>query len=304
MTSNAKTTGRFVFQKDGVDYLKLCVDVTLFFIGPPSTHAEGILDFYTQTLSVIKPDIVQYETGTMSKPRRVKADTFEMLPLWVTDPKAKKDIMRLRLDNSTGPDSAADRGFQFVYFEHFKAGQVRLLLPASFVEKSAGPFSDLARRVAQKLKFSSGLGGYSLNWNRVGELAHEAKKDIYVISQRHPGIDIPDSLGDTRAISQGIKCVNWLTFLDEGYVERLGGAGRLRKELSDEVVLTTLTNGIVIQAGPQPETGDVNLRQTLPLYHNVGKAVAKLRAKDHSAFIPDPKNPERATEKWLARFDS
>ena len=65
----------------------------------------------------------------------------------------------------------------------------------------------------------------------------------------------------------------------------------------------SLTNGVVIQAGPRPETGDVNRRQTLPLYHNVGKAVAKLRVNEHLPFIPDPKD-EQATEKWLARFDS
>lgn len=302
MTSNTKTSESFVFQKTGIDYLKLCVDVTLFFVGAPSSHVEGILDFYDQALSVIKSDIVQYVTGTMSKPKRVKADTFDILPLWVTDPKAKKDIMQLRLDNSTGPDSAADHAFQFVYFEHYKAGAVRLVLSASFADESAR-FADLARRLAKMLKFSFGLGGYSLGWNRVGELAHEAKKDIYVISRRYPGIDIPDIQGDIRAISQGIKCVNWLTLLDDAYVERLGGMDRLRKALDQQVVCDRVTNGVVIQAGPRPEMGDVNRRETLPLYHNVGRAVAKVRAKEHLAFIPDPKDPGQATEKWLARFD-
>src|SRR5215471_4989016 len=294
---------RFVFQKDGVDYLKLCVDVTLYFVGPLSAHSEGIQDFYGQALSVIKRDIVQYETGTMSKPRRIKADTFDMLPLWVTDSKSKQDMMQLRLDNSIGPDSAADRAFQFVYFDYYKTGGVRLVLPAAFVNESATPLASLAQTLPRKLMFSSGLGGYSLNWNKLGEFANDAKKDIYLVSRRYPGVDVPDLAGDIRVISKGPKCVNWLTFLDGSHVERLGGIERLRKELDKEVVSTSVTNGMMIQAGPRPESGDVNRRQMLPLYHNVGRAVAKIRAKDHLPFIPDPRD-EQGTEKWLARFDS
>lgn len=303
MTDETTSKG-LVFQKDGVDYLKLCVDVTLYFIGPLSTHSEGIKDFYDQAMSMIKREIVQYETGTMSKPRRIKADTFDMLPLWVTDSKSKQDMMQLRLDNSTGPDSAADRAFQFVYFDYHKAGAVRLVLPTSFVEESASPLASLAQSLARRLTFCAGLGGYSLNWNKLGELAYEAKNHISVISRRHPGIDVPDLAGDIRVMSKGIKCVNWLTFLDNSRVESLGGTERLTKELDEEVVCTSLANGIVIQAGHRPETGDVNRRQTLPLYQNVGKAVAKVRAQEHLPFIPDPKLPEEATAKWLARFDS
>jgi hypothetical protein len=304
MSSTAKTREGFVFQEDGVDYLNLVVDVTLYFVGPLSAHAEGIQDFYEQALKILKPDIVQYETGSMTKPKRIKADTFDLLPLWVTSPKAKQDMMWLRLDNSTTPDSAADRAFQFIYFEYDNAGAVRLVLPPSFVEQTTKVLADLARRLARKLKFASGLGGYAVNWHKLGELAHLARKDIYVISQRHPGIDIPDLAGDMEVISQGIRGVNWLTFLGKEYVDRLGGIEPLKKKLDEKILCDPVSDGIVIQAGPQPETGDVNRRLTLPLYHKVGKNVAKLRVKQHMPFIPSPKDDEQATHKWLARFDS
>lgn len=303
MASRQKTGEGFVYEQDGVVYLKLCVDVTLYFVGSLSDHAPGILDFYQQALTIIKPEIVQYETGTMSRPKRVKADTFDMLPLWLSDSKAKRDMMQLRLDNSTGPDSAADQAFQFVYFEYDKAGALRLVLPASFVEKGAKPLADLARTLARKLKFSSGLGGYSLNWNHNGDFDSDATGDIAVISQRYRGIDIPDVGSDVGVISQGIKCVNWLTFLGHEYVDRLGGIERLKKALGKEIMCDPVSDGIIIQAGPQPETGDVNRRQTLPLYHSVGKSVAKVRIQQHNAFIPG-KDADQATAKWLARFDS
>lgn len=303
MTSRAKPGEGFVFQKDGEDYLKLCIDFTLYFVGPLSDHAAGIEHFYDLAIKLIKKDLVQYETGTMSKPKPIKADAFDLLPLWISNTKAKQDMMQLRLDNSTTPDSAADRAFQFIYFKFDEAGAVRLVLPVSFAEKSVKPLVDLARSLPLKLSFASGHGGYSLNWNKIGDLAHEAKKDVYAISQRYPGVDIPDLDGDMEVIAQGIKGVNWLTFLGGAYLDRLGGLERLTKTLKGDIECAPLGNGAVVQAGPRPETGDVNRRQTLPLYQEVGKTVAKLRFKEHMAFVPSPRDADQATAKWLARFD-
>jgi hypothetical protein len=300
----ANTSESWVFKKDGEDYLKLCVDVTLYFVGSLSDHADGILDFYEQALTLAKPEVSQYETGTMSKPKPINADTFNILPMWVSNAKSQQDMMQLRLDNSTGPDSAADWAIQFAYFEYDNAGVIRFVLPASFVEGSSEPLATLARRLPRKLKFSSGLGGYSLNWNKIGELAYEAKKDVYIISQRYPGIDIPDLDGDLEVISQGIKCVNWLTFLGSEYVEKLGGIDKLKGSLNHEIVCDRIGNGAVIQAGPRPETGDVNRRLTLPLYQQVGRLVAPLRFQQHMAFIPSLEDADEATLRWLARFDS
>jgi len=98
--------------------------------------------------------------------------------------------------------------------------------------------------------------------------------------------------------------VNWLTFLGAEYMDKLGGIERLKKALDKEIVCDRVSDGIIIQAGPQPETGDVNRRLTLPLYHEVGKSVAKLRAKQHMALIPSEEDADQATSKWLARFDS
>ncbi len=107
------------------------------------------------------------------------------------------------------------------------------------------------------------------------------------------------------AITKGIKCVNWLTFLNQEHCERLGGVARLIKLLGKEITVHPLPNGIMIQAGSAPETGDVNRRQGLPLYHRVGRVLAPLRAKDHAAFFGREGVPnEEATKRWLGRFDA
>lgn len=294
-----------VFRNKGIVYLTLCLDLTLYFVGPASERVDGILEFYEQSLEILKKDIVQYETGTMSRPRPVKSDTFSILPLWLKNPKAMQEMMMMRLDNSITADSAADKAFQFVYFDPFKAGALRLVLPIAFIGRTVSTFVDLAKSLAGKVGFSSGLGGYSLNWNRLGDFAHDAKKEIMVISRRYPGIDIPDLTGDVRVVGNGIKCVNWLTFLSSNYMSRLGGVEGLRSILDSETELRFVQDGLMIQAGPQPEIGDVNRHAALPFYHKVGHALRTLRAKDHFPFVPsESSDANTATQEWLARFDS
>ena len=123
-----------------------------------------------------------------------------------------------------------------------------------------------------------------------------------MLSQRYPGIDIPDLDGDLYVIKNGIKCVNWLTFLNKAYCDRLGGVEGMHKSLGGDIMVHLLANGVIIQAGPRPEIGDVNRRARLPLYRKVGRVLASLRAKDHPPFIPSA--DDDATEKWLGRFDS
>jgi hypothetical protein len=305
MNPTRKTPEQFIFESDGVEYLKLCLDITLYFVGSVFDHVEGILDFYEQSLEIIRKDIVQYETGTMSTPKPVKGDTFSLLPFWLTNPKAKQDILMLRLDNSMAPDDAADRGFVMVAIEDDHAGALRLVLNREFIDESVSPLVEVAKSLARKLSFSSGHCGYSLNWNNNGDLAHAAKGEIAVLSQRYPGIDIPDLDGDLVVIKSGLKCINWLTFLNKEYCERLGGSKKLHESLGKDIALHSLSNGVIIQAGPRPDIGDVNRRSRLPLYKKVGSVVSSLRAKGHPEFIPTVTTyDEEATEKWLARFDS
>ncbi len=306
MSSASEPQPEFVFQEDGVDYLKLCLDVTVYWSGSVYDRAEGILDFYQQSLALLRKDIRQYQTGTMGKPRRLKEDTFEMPPLWLKKPKARQDILWLTLDGATTPDGASDHAFQIRAMVPDEVGLVRLVLPTDFIAASAAPFVELAKNLVRKLDFSFGHGGYAVNWNDLGDLSPNAELRLYPLGRRHPGIDLPDLNGMLFVIPRGIKCVNWLTFLNAAYCEQLGGLEKLQAKLGKDVTLHELPKGVMIQAGERPEVGDVNRRRRLPLYRKVGKALAPLRAEDypgflkHGGLVPD----DGATEAWLGRFDS
>jgi len=304
MSSASEPQSEFVFQKDGVDYLKLCLEVTVYWAGSIYDRVDGILDFYEQSLGLLKKDLRQYLT--MGVPRRIKKDTFEILPLWLTKPKARHDIITITLDGATTRDGASDRAFILRAIEPNKVGLLRLVLPVDFIVASATPFLELAKSLVRNLDFSFGHAGFSFNWNDLGNLSHKAELELYPVGRRHPGIDLPNLNGMLFVIPKGIKCINWLTFLNAEYCERLGGLAQLREDLGKDINVHVLPKGVMIQAGERPEIGDVNRRRRLPRYRKVGKVLTPLRSPTHPPFlkvgglIAD----DDATQEWLARFDS
>jgi hypothetical protein len=304
MTSASESQPEFVFQKDGVDYLKLCLEVTVYWASSIYDQVEGILDFYEQSLGLLKKDLRQYITKGVL--RRVKKDSFEILPLWLTKPKARHNIMTLTLDGATTRDGASDRAFILRAIESKKTGLVRLVLPVDFFATSATPFVELAKSLVRKLNFSFGHAGYSVNWNDWGDLSHKAELELYPLGRRHPGIDLPNLNGMLFVIPKGIKCINWLTFLNADYCEQLGGWAQLHEDLGKDIIVHELPTGVMIQAGERPEIGDVNRRRRLPLYRKVGKVLASLRSPTHPPFLKlgGLIAEDDATQEWLARFDS
>jgi hypothetical protein len=175
----------------------------------------------------------------------------------------------------------------------------------TFIAESPSVLPELAQRLTRRLNYHSGHAGFAVNWNETGDDLLDAQETMFVVSQRYIGIDLSELSATMSAIPDGIKCVNWLTLLSAEHVDRLGGAGLLRRQLGPDVPVHKVGSGIVIQAGSRPETGDVNYGRTLPLYRRVGRAVADIRAKTHAPFLlhGDDVYDEELTEEWLGRFD-
>jgi len=85
----------------------------------------------------------------------------------------------------------------------------------------------------------------------------------------------------------------------------MGGVERLRGLLSDAFIFHPYDGGLVIQAGPVPQTGDVNARNWPYLYAELARVLKPIRLTVHDSF--DGGNPNRFTKesslKWLNRFD-
>ncbi|HRB18150.1 MAG TPA: DUF3396 domain-containing protein [Nitrospira sp.] len=287
--------------------LKVCLDITVYWTGSVFQHGAGVLDFYRQSMELLGKHIKHYETETMGGACPVDADSLHLLPFWIEGTKARRSIYALFLESASEPNVPSTRAFSFRAWEarEVPVGMMRLVLPTDFFGKEPVAFVDLTKRLVRKLLFESGHAGYALNHYERGPFEHDALEAMYVLSRKYPGLDIPSPTSTLFVISEGLKRVNWLTLLGSSLSDRLGGVVKLKNEMGEEIDVYALDHGVLIQAGPEPEIGDVNRRGWLPFYHHVGRVLAPIRAKNHPGFFMHGMDfDEEATEEWLARFDS
>jgi hypothetical protein len=303
MKDNVSIHEKLSYRADSSVRIKFCLDITLFWSGSVFDHSDGIISFYQQCLDVLRGSFTYFRTETMARSRPLKIDTLDLLPFWLRGTKSTRKIYFLFLESGSIPDEPSDRAFVLNAIP--SKGYVRLILPPSLISESVAPYLDLARNVGHTVSYDFGHAGFAINWdhpdnNKIGVL-----RLMNSLGHRYPGLDISYPFCTKYIASKGIKCVNWLTFLNADYCDRLGGLPGLRKKFDESVVIHDVENGVMIQAGPVPEIGDVNRQRNLPIYHQVGKELAPIRCKEHPAIFGPTGFPDKeATEEWLSRFDS
>lgn len=279
--------------------LKLCIDITLYWTGSLEDHARQILQFHDRSMQVLRQNVTYYCTETMRKYRKADATTLEMLPYWLSSQDARRRLYYLELTAAADPETATN---QALFFRQGRAaGSLRLVLPLGSPQSSSRALKDLTVKLVGDFVFAHGHAGYAFSLNEHHpDGSHCARLQMYPLGTRHPGIDIPSALTSLSCVQNGIKCINWLTLLGEPFARDFKPS-----EADERIVIERLPHGILIQAGPHPQIGDVNRGQLLPAYHAVGRRVAHLRAANHPAFILLDKVPDDgATNRWLSRFDT
>lgn len=290
-------------RQDNDIYLKPCMDIVLYWAGTPFERSDGIVAFYERSLELIGKDVKYFRTETMTAAKPLKKDTLGLLPFWFKETDSRRDIYMLYIESGSKPDEPSDRAFALNAAPGI--GYIRLVLPLSYA-KSAAAFADLAMSLGQSLPYDFGQAGVAINFNHLlSKYKQEALQSMNSIGNRFPGIDLAHPFSTQFIVTKGIKCINWLTFLNPEHVERLGGMAKLVEAGGSEVTVQQLLQGAVVRAGPAPAAGDVNRRDTLPAYHQAGRLLAPVRAAEHPAFFgPDGFPDKPASNAWLARFDT
>lgn len=287
--------------------MKLCCDITVYWASSIFDHVEGVLNFYRQAIEIIGSEVTFFETGDMAGALPFTPEMFNLLPKWLSRPDQMQDTYMLTLETHKLPNMPSDKALDIwaVEYPEDKAGALRLVLPYSFLDQSPVQFIDLTRKLVEKIDFHSGHAGFAINWDYKGEYASESRKQMAGFARRFLGIDLPDIACTLCALNSGIKSVNWLTLLGNEMISKIGGKQTLRASLSEEIGIVTLEHGVIVRAGEKPGLGDVNRQDFLPAYREVGKALAKIRAHGHPAFIKNVRGiiDEEITEAWLARFE-
>ena len=186
-----------------------------------------------------------------------------------------------------------------------KLGFLSLSVPLAWAAASPpGAFPRLVMRLCTDLRPLHGYAGLGVLVSADYGAARRAGPSIYPLARRFPGLEVDMPISHLRFLGDGIKGVNWLTILSDPLVSRLGGIHELQSRLPADIPVHTYSGGILIQAGPHPQIGDVN-RQLIPHhYRAVARVIRPVRADYGDSFLDPPEGDDVATTRaWLERFD-
>ncbi|EPN9539955.1 type VI immunity family protein [Cronobacter malonaticus] len=130
----------------------------------------------------------------------------------------------------------------------------------------------------------------------------------YEVGRDFLGVDIPGGLTDDK-LRNGIRTINWLTFFNNQWLEKLGGLSYLKGASSKSAIkITPYNDGVIIRAGDWPELGWVKINPYPELYVRVNKILKPIRAPEidslgYGSIAGEIRFDRNSTAQWLARFD-
>lgn len=201
--------------------------------------------------------------------------------------------------------------FDLVALLHFKTkfkqiGFLTATVPFAFLEwQQPGFFKKMVHEWCQRLHPLHGYAGIYLSFSADRGEAIPKEPLTYPLLKRFPGIEINSPATVSTSFKQGIKGVNWLTVLSDRYVEKLGGGKALQSGLDDSCPLFTYPGGVVIQAGPYPQLGDIEQGIELKDYQKVYHLVKPVQEDYKSSIMKTPEGVDAKAfaQEWLHRFD-
>jgi hypothetical protein len=287
--------------------LPLCTDVSAFWLGPITDFRAAVLNFYETSVAVVGSNIKWFKTETMSRARPMTREALDLLPFWLSDERARRQIATLDFGDSDDPDWPSDKALTVKIFSTagLEAGACRLVLPADTGLETPDRFYDVARRLVMSSNFAYALAGFSVNWDPISPHARQAEALFPYVAARFAGVDIPALTGTVLALREGIKCINWMTFLGKALWETLGIETE-ELQIREDIDVEPCLAGVLITAGRRPVIGDRYRLEGVQAYRVVGSKLSPIRAHSHPPILPAGRDgdDEARTESWLGRFDA
>jgi hypothetical protein len=289
------------YRDDGQCTVKLATEVSLYYKGTFKENAKGIIRFYETCIRHIGPFVRFFHVDGKNQPRKIKKDTFDLLPFWASEAYEDRGMYGLCLESGSEKYDVSDRAFQLWEFLH--QGQVWLLLPLEFVAESPDAFVEVAKKACGEIAFWSGTGGFGLNMYP-DYPTHRPNRRIGFVATRFLGVDVEPFGALARSADKGVKNINWLTLVGDPFLLKVGGREAVREQLTtvDGIIVHDLQHGIMIQAGPEPAFGDVNRNEQLELYHAVGRILRPLMIPERDLDLRDRIGGVEFGKQWVYRF--
>lgn len=184
--------------------------------------------------------------------------------------------------------------------ENDEASFLEIRLPRSpTTEAEVAAALALAKQVGAMLPYSSGYASPALTWGVEGQQMAFAE-EVGKLAFRHPGYDVPESKSSCFRIGDKLRGTYWLNFIGPTVLKKLGGEKGLCSKLDASIGIEKVGDGLMLQAGPKPEVGDVNRKANLLLLRSLAKVLEPVTLFDDNSldnnFIEDGDS-----ERWKRR---
>lgn len=191
-------------------------------------------------------------------------------------------------------------------------GYLSISVPVSELLRSTEDMVQTVLGLCHRLKPVSGYAGVGMTRCADYRIATRYSPIEYELAQRFPGLEIDSPVTHTNWLSKGeggIKGVNWLTVVGDRFLARLGGVDAVCAAiaaLDTRYVVHRFDGGVLIQAGPRPELGAVEMDDWPVLYVKLAKLLKPIRVLSHDSFHwrgAEPRFDRETSEAWLRRFE-
>lgn len=185
---------------------------------------------------------------------------------------------------------------------------IEICLPMELVEKSGySTIVDVALSLAEQIPYDSAYASpYVMRgWENSHHLEYAGAK-LYPFALRHPGYDLAENTSTQSVLGGHCRGARWLTLLGPHIIRQLGGREAITTQLKPPIQVIEAGNGLMIQAGHRPETGDVNRAQGPALLPAVAKLLEPVTLfEDYGSFshyFSLEEDDEEKIERWEGRL--
>jgi hypothetical protein len=155
-----------------------------------------------------------------------------------------------------------------------------------------------ARSLTEELPYTYGYASPALSYG-------ESFSAALPFLRRHPGFDVVDPPTAAWDIGDGPMGPYWINFLGPSLTEKLGGIDALRSQLRGDFDVSPCGHaGACVTIGKDPQVGDVNRGDVLPLYREFAALLQPWLRTPKYVYFTDPgeNGDPDAQEEWHQRF--
>lgn len=290
--------------------LRLSLGVDLFFPRPMDDYREDVLGVWNALLDWRGRERFTWARfGGGIKSRKMTPAAYRSVTTWLDGSRSYGDHCFLNIQ---------DGEFESMRSEAFlldgdnrlpddeddtEINHLQIRLPLTVLDDPAELTSRL-QTIATPLRYVCGSAGLMLHADPFCRGRY--RKEMHALVTRFEGVE-PDMAEKTSYMARdGIPGVNWLTFVGEPHLAKLGGKGALMDKATElnDVGATVVGTGVMLQAGPRPRIGDTHKQSTgMEPYRDVYELLRSVLYFQGDFGFDDEHFDTAQTLAWQRRFE-